>query len=247
MKLLTLIKSEIQKQKKGLIWWMIFVIPLGTTAAMFLDMYLRYKDYLYSVAQKNGITSWQMLLDQNHNILGWGAFLPLFVAIACAIIYNTEYSGKAMKMVMSFPVPKLYVYISKYVVTLMFSFIMIALNSLGLIAVGKIIGFPEAVDYGMFGKYVLCQYAAVLGAAALHNWLSSYLDNLVYPVLIGVFQMFASSSLKYNIARFLPYTYPIYSVPLSGYYNADCINFGIISGILLMILGFMEFRKRDII
>jgi Uncharacterized protein conserved in bacteria len=247
MKLLSLIKSDIHKQRRGLIWWMIFVIPLGTAAAMFLDMYLRYKDYLFGVAQKKGITSWQMLLDQNHNVLGWGAFLPLFVAIACAIIYNTEYSGKAMKMVMSFPVSKFSTYASKYVVTLLFSFAMIALNSIGLIVVGKVMGFPEPVDYGMFGRYVLYQYAAVLGSAALHNWLSSRIDNMVYTVLIGIFQMVLSSSLKYNISRFLPYTYPVYSMPLTGYFNVDCINFGIISGILLLILGFIEFRRRDII
>jgi hypothetical protein len=247
MRLLTLIRSEIQKQKKGLIWWMIFVIPLGTTAAMYLDMYLRYHDYLYNKALKEGLTSWQMLLDQNHNVLAWGAFLPLFIGIACAIIYNTEYSGKAMKMVMSFPIPKLHVYVSKFVVTLIFSFAMIALNSLGLIAVGKVIGFPEAVDLWMFGKYVLMQYAAVLGAAALHNWLSSYFDNLVYPVLAGVIQMVVSLSLKYDISRFLPYTYPVYSVPLTRDYNVDSINFGIISGVLLLVLGFLEFRKRDII
>ena len=83
MKLLDLIKTDILKEKRSPLWIMILIIPLGTTAAMFLDMHVRY-DYLYKKSLEKGITMWQMLIRENHGVLNWAGFLPLFVAIHVA-------------------------------------------------------------------------------------------------------------------------------------------------------------------
>ena len=70
MKLVTWFWLELYKQKKGWIWLFLLIIPAGTTLAMFLDFSIRY-DYLFDTAQP-GYSSWDLLLLENHRILGSG-------------------------------------------------------------------------------------------------------------------------------------------------------------------------------
>lgn len=250
MKIIELIKADIIKQRRSLLYVIVTVIPLGTTLAMFIDMYIRYHDYLYKLAQKRGINSWQMLLMENHGVLNWGMFLPVFVAVIAAVIHQTEFSQNSWKNLLSLPVYKSSVYFSKYITILFFSFIMIAMNSTGLIIVGKIIGFPEALDTALFIRYVLYQYAGILGVAAIHNWLSSYYKNLIMPVVVGFIGMIVSGIVLYQIpslSKFFPYLYPFFSIGIKGYDPNTALYGGVISGSIALFMGIMEFGRRDII
>ncbi|MTI69806.1 MAG: hypothetical protein FH751_06065 [Firmicutes bacterium] len=248
--ILTLFKTELIKQKKGYIWLIVTIIPLGTMVAMFLDMYLRYHTYLYGLAQKNKITSWVILLKENHNILGWGMFLPFFVSIIATIIYYTEFENNSWKKHLSLPISKVEIYISKFFVILFFSLIMIILNSLGLLAVGKVIGFPEVFDYKLYANYILFQFIAILGVSAIHNLLSSYYENAIASVTIGFISMIFSKIVllaRPSMAKFSPYTYTYYANILNGESKAIVVYGGIISMVIFLFLGILSFKKRDIL
>ncbi|MBS4538929.1 ABC transporter permease [Clostridium sp. D2Q-11] len=250
MKLPILIKTELSKQRRGFIWLMILGIPLGTTMAMFLDMYIRYHDYLYVKGQELGFTSWDILLRENHRVLGWGIFLPLFIAVIATIIHYTEFEEDNWKKLLTLPVRRWEVYISKLITIVIFSFIMIALNSLGLVLVGKVIGFPEAINYRLYGEYILYQYVAILGVVALHNFLSSHTKNVIIPVVIGFLGIIVAPgvlSKNPDLAKLIPYTYTYYINNLNVGNSSIALYGGIISMILISVVGILSFNKKDIL
>jgi hypothetical protein len=217
---------------------------------MFLDMYLRYHDYLQDIALKKGITSWYMLLVENHGVLNWGMFLSVFVALISAVVYQTEYQQNSWKSLLSLPVSKNSVYLSKWMAVILFSYILIALNCLGLFAVGKLIGFPEPFDLDLYSRYVLYQYAGILGVASIHNWLSSRFKNILMPIAVGVAGLVGSSIIMYQfpgLIQWFPYLYPFAAAGLKGLDPSVSLYGGTISGVIFLILGMAEFRRRDIL
>ncbi|SFI69846.1 MULTISPECIES: ABC transporter permease [unclassified Bacillus (in: firmicutes)] len=249
MNIKKLVRTDVIKQKRGLLWLIIFIIPLGTTVAMFLDMYLRYEDFLYHSIKKQGVTSWEMLLIENHALLQWGKFLPIFVAVIGVVVYQIEFKQSSWTTLLSLPVTKSSVFISKFITIMIFSALLICLNTIGLIVVGIIIGFPEAVDIGLYSKYVINQCIAILGVAALHNWLSSYLRNMVIPVAIGFIGMILSSIIFSQIpakAKFFPYLYPYLIAGQKEINPSIALYSGLASGVIILLLGIIEFQRRDI-
>lgn len=222
MRFLNLVTADFLKQKRGLIWLFLLVIPLGTTSAMFLDMYIRYDDYLYFRAQEKGVSSWEMLLAENHGVLNWGLFLPVFVAVISAIIHYTETKR----------------------------WLLITLNSLGLFLVGKVIGFPEPFEADLYMEYVLYQFAGILGSAAIHNWVSTLLKNQINAILIGFLGMVISMILLFqapDLKEFSPYLYPYFAYSLEGNELAAAIVGGVLSCAVFLLIGIFEFNRRDIL
>ncbi|TLS37101.1 ABC transporter permease [Pseudalkalibacillus caeni] len=250
MTMINLLRTDFMKQKGGFIWLFLLIIPLGTTAAMFLDMYLRYEDYLYQKVQQQGTTSWHLLLGENHFVLGWGAFLPVFVAVIAALVHHVEFKQQSWKSLLSLPVPRGSVFISKFFMILLFSSLLIMLNTLGLVLVGKLSGFPEGFTFEFYSSYVLYQFLGILGVAALHNWLSSCFKNAVYPVVIAFVGMIATSIVRLSFpekVKFIPYSYAYYADGLKENDPMVALYGGLIAGILILVFGIIEFKKRDIV
>lgn len=253
MKLQILFRNELIKQRRTLLWPSVLIIPIGACCAMLMDMMIRYKDYLYGRALKNGVTSWHILMTENHNLLGWGTFMPFFIAILCSFVYNSEFSSNAWKKTMSTPVSKAGIYFSKWLVVLFFSFIMIILNAAGLFFVGKISGFPESFDLFPYTRYVLLQFSGILGVTALHNWLSSYFRNTVGPVSVGFIGSLISYTLFFSYpdySKYFLYSFPLFAAKngtvTSGDYLPALVG-GILSAIIILIAGYFEFKNRDIV
>lgn len=249
MRLIKLVRNDVMKQKSGFLWLFILVIPLGTTAAMFLDMYIRY-DYLFTMAQKRGLTSWEMLVNENHTMLQWGIFLPIFVAIISAMVHQVEFDQNSWKSLLSLPVTRTSVFISKFITIVLFSSILIVLNAIGLVVVGKVIGFPEPLSIEYYGSYIIHQFVGIFGIAALHNWVSSIFKNQAIPVVLGFIGVILSSIILYQtfeIAKFSLYLYPFFAGGLQGFDSSVSIYGGIVCGAIITIIGNIEFTRRDIL
>ncbi|MFD2043813.1 ABC transporter permease [Ornithinibacillus salinisoli] len=248
MKLAALIWLEIYKQKKGWIWLFLFVIPAGTTLAMFLDFSIRY-DYLLDTAEP-GYTSWDLLLLENHRILGWGIFLPMFIGIIYAIIYHVEESQNNWKQILSLPVRRGEVYFSKFLAGLFYSVLLILLNMLGLVLVGNIMGFPEQVDWGSYGIYVGKQMLMILAVASLHNWLSSFFKNKIISIVIGFAGVIFSTTLIFqfpDVAELYPYAFTFFTDGLVYEEISEVLSSNFILMAIFLFAGMWQFKQKDIL
>lgn len=247
MELVSLLKTEWYKQKRGLLWLFLLIIPSGTTLAMYLDMKIRFTDYLLFRAKEEGINSWEMLLMENHHVLGWGVFLPLFVGIIYTLIYQMEISQNSWKQYLSLPIKKENAFLSKFLMGFFFSFLLIALNTAGLVVVGKIIGFPEAIDWRIYGEYIFYQTIVIMGVAAIQNWLSSYLLNPILPVFIAFMGLIISVILSSQLAKYFPYSLVNLMDSVKGQFNLQVVLTSLLFAILGLVLGAWHFKKKDIL
>ncbi|WP_257349893.1 ABC transporter permease [Pseudalkalibacillus decolorationis] len=252
MKLVQLIGTELSKQKRSFLWLFLFIIPLGTTGAMLLDMVIRYDDYLFPNAQENGISSWEMLINENHGVLSWGLFLPVFVAVISAFIHQNESKVDNWKNLLSLPVTRGSVLLSKYLIILVFGWLLVLFNALGLILVGKLTGFPESVSFELFGRYVLFQFISLLAIAAIQNLLNVIMKNPIFPVVVAFVGMIVSGILMYQhqqIGKFFPFLYPYIAGDLGKFgFNPDiAISGGLIYGAIVFMVGLFVFNKKDIV
>jgi hypothetical protein len=249
VKLPTLIKLEWYKQKKSWLWLFLFVIPVGTTLAMFLDFSIRY-DFLLQDGGERGYSSWDVLLLENHRILGWGMFLPMFIAIIYALLYQVEMSQQNWKHYLSLPVRKESVYLSKFLTGFMCSLLLILLNMLGLILVGLILEFPEAVDWNQYVRYVFNQAIMILAVASIQNWFSSFFTNHIIPVVIGFAGVILSSIILFQIPeelRFFPYLFPFYTDGLVNEVSSEVMSYSIIFMVVFLVFGGWQFKQKDVL
>ncbi|WP_100330333.1 ABC transporter permease [Bacillus xiapuensis] len=247
MRIFPLLKTEWQKQKRGFLLLFLLIIPSGTTLAMFLDMNIRY-DYLMQVAEK-GESSWDVLLNENHRILGWGTFLPLFIAAIFFFIFQVEHQQNSWKHLLSLPVHKVSVYVSKWLAGLMYIALLIVLNTAGLVLVGKVMEFPEAVDWGGYGMYVLNQFVLALAVTALQQWLSSWLRNPFIPVALAFAGLIIGSILssqEQSLLKLVPYAYTSLAAGDAAE-PSGMFMYSILCTVLFLLIGSWQFRKKDIL
>lgn len=248
MKLATLILLESYKQKKGWLWLFLLVIPTGTTLAMFLDINERY-DYLRDTASP-GYNSWDILLLENHNVLGWGMFLPMFIGIIYSLIFQVEESQNNWKQILSLPIKRETVYFSKFLAGLLCCIALIILNMLGLILVGYMMDFPEAVEWSNYLVYAGKQIVMILAVASLHNWLSSYFKNTIIPIAIGFAGVIVSGIVKFQYpeaGKFFPYTYPYVTDGLVNKELAEFLPYSLVFTLLFLCFGIWQFKRKDVL
>lgn len=248
MKLATLILLESYKQKKGWLWLFLLVIPTGTTLAMFLDMTMRY-DYLLDTASP-AYSSWDILLLENHSVLGWGMFLPMFIGIIYSLIFQVEESQNNWKQILSLPIKREAVYFSKFLTGLLCCIALIILNMLGLILVGYMMNFPEAVEWSSYLSYAGKQILMILAVASLHNWLSSYFKNAIIPIAFGFAGIIVSGIVLFQYpeaGKFFPYTYPYFTDGLVYKELEEIFPYSLVLMLLFLCFGVWQFKRKDVL
>lgn len=223
-------------------------IPAGTTLAMFLDFSIRY-DYLLETAEP-GLSSWDLLLIENHRILGWGIFLPMFVGMIYAFLYQVEESQNNWKLILSLPIRHGEVYLSKFLSGLLFGTMLILFNMFGLVLVGLIMDFPEAVEWDSYFVYVSKQILAILAIASLHNWFSSYFKNMIIPIVISFIGVIFTSFVIFDFSewiKFYPYAYSFFTDGLMYKEMADVLINSVILMFVSLWLGMIQFKRKDVL
>lgn len=254
MKLGQLLKTEIMKQKKTLIWAVVFLIPFGTTGGMFL--YMTFRDYnkFLDMVHRESLGLWQALVLENHFNLGWGRFMPIMVAVISTLVYYPEYRDDSWKNLLSQPLSKNKILLAKFIMIAFYTGLTIVLNTAELILVGKLIGFTEAINFPLYGKYVLYQLAALIGVISVQNWLASYFKNILIPISFSLGVLIISGilfSFSTGLGKYLPYFYHYFigGFFIGGYEGLSPytgISEGIVSGIIIYLLAYLEFKRRDI-
>ncbi|WP_047154760.1 ABC transporter permease [Aneurinibacillus tyrosinisolvens] len=244
MNAFVVVAAELYKQKRGVMWLLVIGGPLLVLGLDFFDLYLRY-DYLFS-RYRSEMTSWEILLRENHFF--WFFFLPIGITLVSTVIHFREFSDNAWKQLLSLPVRRANVYLSKWFLTVLLSWFAITVAGMGMVLVGKAIGFPEAADYSLFFAYIMNQYAAILGIVSIQHWLSSRCKNVIIPVAIGicgsVCALFFAQS---GIGPYIPYSSLVFTAPLAGEDTQPVVWGGLITGIVALFAGMIEFQKRDIV
>lgn len=212
--LMTLIKNEFYKQKRSLLLLCILVIPIGIGILLCVDLGIRYSNYLLPLAQERGMTSWEMLLKEQR-ILYFNDYMPLFGAVIISGLFENEYRNNGWSHYLTRPVKRREILISKYVTAYIYMVIMLIINIVTLIIVGKIFKFPDAINFLMFGRMFLIQAVSSAAIMVIHLYITTENKNIMVSVITAAVLSIVSSNLYFNaptISKFNPYGFSLYSV-----------------------------------
>lgn len=230
-----LIANDVFKQKRTMLAFIIIAVPIFTSLLLAVDLGIRYKDYLYPLALKKGITSWQMLLHEQRLVF-FKEYLPLFGAVIISSIFDNEYKNNGWTLELTFPVSKERIILSKFIASLIFMTAMLTVNIISLILVGKLMGFPEAVEGIYFVKMFFIQLISVASVMTIHLYLTIKNKNTLISIITAGLICVVSSDLYYkgsSISKFNPYSFTSFSDGLTDI-NVTLI---VTAALILMIAG----------
>ena len=212
--LLNLIKNEFIKEKRNLVILFILAIPLGVAALLCVDFLIRYESWLLPQAMEKGLTSWQVLIKEQR-ILYFNDFMPMFAALILATLFESEYKNNSWTFLLTQPIKRSSILISKYIVASFYSILMLSLNVISLITVGIIFKFKEPIPYRFLIIMFVIQLIASLVIMVIHLYINLKNKNLLISLIIAAILSFISSNLYHNdsfIKNINPYGFSLFSI-----------------------------------
>lgn len=231
-----LLRADFLKIKRKGLWFLSFLGPFGVIALQMVNYGVR-KDYLLNQSDDD----WGYFLEYVHSFTPLA--LVLGIAILTSFMASIENETNAWKQLISLPVSKMSVYLSKFMVlgSLLFvSSLLLGVFSLGY---GILLNLGDQIPYLELLKYSFYPYLAALPILALQLWISSVSQNQGIPITTGVLGVIFAYS-----AFILP-DWMIWKWPsLMNEWDEPLINvmLGIGVGTLLYIVGMLDFTRRDV-
>ncbi|MBS4207350.1 ABC transporter permease [Bacillus sp. FJAT-50079] len=231
-----LLFADFLKIKRKGFWFLTFLGPLGVVALQMVNYGVR-KDYLLQQSE-----------DQwGYYLLNVNSFIPLAIVLGIVIltsfIASIENETNAWKQLISLPLSKMSVYLSKFTVLACLLFLSSVLLMLFSLAYGISLNLEGAIPYAELIKHSFYPYFAALPILALQTWISIVSQNQAIPITTGVLGVIFAYS-----AFILP-DWMIWKWPsLMNEWNEPIINvmLGLGVGIVLYIVGMVDFTRRDV-
>ncbi|MGN9867127.1 ABC transporter permease [Bacillus swezeyi] len=248
------LRGESLKLRRSSLFIVAILVPLVVLAYELLNLTYR-GEYVQKQAEMFKASSmWQYMLFDNSMLFGLG--FPLAVTIIASIIANIEHQTNSWKQMLSLPISKVRVYLSKYIWLFNSLLLTTTLFAIGMVVLGKALGFEEPIPWGLvFGdSYVMLLTA--LPIMSFQLWLSITFKNQAFSILIGTVSSIVGLFLAAGITtRWFPLAYPSQSSTIILQYeglgiNPDLSAFVVINifvGLMLLIVGTLHFKKRDVL
>ncbi|MFB7159581.1 ABC transporter permease [Lysinibacillus sp. NPDC056232] len=231
-----LLTSDFLKIKRKGLWFLTALGPIGVVALQMVNYGVR-KDYLLEQSEDD----WGFYLLNVHS------FTPLAIVLGIAILTSfmasIENETNAWKQLIALPVSKLTVYLSKFTILAILLFLSSTILMLMTLAYGIFLDLGDSTPYTEIAKFAYYPYFAALPILALQLWIASVCHNQGIPITVGIFGViFAYSS--YVLPDWMIWKWP----SLMNRWDEPVINvmLGIGIGILLYIIGMIDFARRDV-
>lgn len=248
-----ILQAEQLKLKRSSLLIIVLLVPLLILAYELVNLTYR-ADFVGKQAEMFGAGSmWMFLLYDNSLLFGLG--FPLAVTLAASVIANIEHQANGWKQTLSMPISREKIYLSKFIWLTISLFLSTTVFLIGMILLGKILGFEENIPFGLLIGDCYGMLITVLPIMAFQFWLSMTIKNQAFSILIGsvsaIMGLFLAAT---QTTRWLPLAYPIQSstviLQYEGIgYNPDFSAYLVINlilGIILMFIGSRHFAKRNV-
>ncbi|MGE7130515.1 ABC transporter permease [Lysinibacillus xylanilyticus] len=231
-----LLTSDFLKIKRKGLWFLTALGPIGVVALQMVNYGIR-RDYLLEQSED----------DWGYYLLNVHSFTPLAIVLGIAIltsfIASIENETNAWKQLIALPVSKLTVYLSKFTVLAILWFMSSTILMLFSMAYGVFLDLGDSIPYAEIAKFAYYPFFASLPILALQLWIASVCHNQGIPITVGIFGViFAYSS--FVLPDWMIWKWP----SLMNQWDEPVINvmLGVGIGILLYIIGMIDFARRDV-
>jgi hypothetical protein len=193
-----ILSSERLKMSKSYVWLLVIGSPLLSLVPGLLEN-----------NQGEKIT-WELLLNVM-SIMHAMLFLPVLSGIFAALVCRYEHHDGGWKMLLSLPVTRLSVYLSKYVMIIGLLAAVQLTFLIMVLGMGLFRGLPDPIPWSLllsavFGGWIACLPLAALQLAISQSW-SSFGAPLALNVSLTIPNMLIASSLTYG--PYYPWVQPM--------------------------------------
>jgi len=244
--MLRMLQSEWLKIRGVLIWLLIGVSPLLAALTGWINsMESGGKDqsaWLIALA----------IMSALHAML----FLPLLTGIFSALVCRYEHASGGWKQLLSLPVSRSQVYMTKFIVIMMLIGLVQLLFLVLLLLIGTLLGFGNPIPWphlliSAAGGWIACLPLAALQLAVSTAW-ASFAAPLAVNVIFTIPNMLIANSAEYG--PYYPWVQPMLAMIPSGEMTFGAFNvsattlFGIIGGSFLVFFvgGWTYFARKTI-
>lgn len=228
-----LLRTEFLKIKRKGFWLLTFLGPFGVVALQMVNYGVR-KDYLFQQSDDR----WAYYLHNVHDFTPLA--LVLGIVILTSLMASIENETNAWKQLMSLPVSKYSVYLSKFTVL---SFFLLAASFLLMVFTllyGIFLDLGPDIPYADLARYSFYPFFASLPVLALQLWAAVIFRNQGIPVALGVFGVILTYS-SYSLPDWLIWKWPT----LMNGWNEPVLNvlWGLLAGCALYVFGMIDFAR----
>lgn len=212
--LINLIKNEFTKGKRNLVILFVLSVPIGVAILLCIDFLIRYESWLLPQSIEKGLTSWQVLIKEQR-ILYFNDYMPMFSALILSTLFESEYRNNSWTFLLTKPIKRRDILLSKYIVSSFYSVVMLILNVISLIVVGIIFKFKEAIPFKFFIIMFFVQLISSLVIMLIHLFFNIKNKNLLVSVGIAAVLSIVSTNIYHNdyfIKYLNPYGFSLFSI-----------------------------------
>lgn len=188
------------------------------------------------------------------------AILPLYIVLICTLLPQIEHKNNTWKQVLTTPLSKGSVYLSKFLNIQVLIFLFLVANHLFMwlviVAIHFIIPDLNLLHHSVDMKSVFIttfnSYLSILAICSIQFWLGLRYKNFIVPVALGVVLWLTGTVLVFeyhsSLAYYFPYcfqTFPVLSTYKTALNQTMTLSIGYAAFILF--LGFIDFRRRRMI
>ncbi|MFD2922860.1 ABC transporter permease [Halobacillus naozhouensis] len=233
--MLPILQADLLKVKLKWFWLLVFLGPFGVIALQVVNYSVRY-DWI----MQQHPDEWGSLI-QFVNMFVCPALL-LGMTILASQIASIEHSQTSWKQLLALPVKRRDVFVSKFLVTAMMIGISSILLFIGTIALGVGLGFGWDFPILAILENSFYPFFAGLPVLALQLWMSIVAKNQAGPLAIGIFGA-VFSTYAYEAPDWLIWKWPLM---FPGKDPLLFVGLGLLVGLLIITVGVLDFKRRDI-
>lgn len=205
-----MLKLEMIKIKRNVVLFvLIILVPVVINILLTIDLRFRY-DYLLGQREELGYSYWQLIYKEQ-NIFNINEFIPLLGALLIFILFSYEVRYRAWNNIKILCKSSGKIVISKYIIAVVVSTIMIIINNLTLIPVGRITGVETPIEWDLIFKAIIAQLISVVAVIALSLFVIAVIKKVVQvipiSILLFVLSLFAIRSGNGVLGYITPYLY----------------------------------------
>ena len=243
--------AEMLKLKGTLALWMCLVAPAVVVALYVLQISVR--DLPASWVTPDPAQAWQMF---GQSVFGLWAFLmlPLFITLESALLAGLEHGERQWKHLLALPLPRGAHYLAKLIALAT----LVALGFLVLVAlipVGGLLlswlqpafGLAGAPSWSYLLRVAGQAYVASLLVVALQCWIAVRWSSFTVAVSVGmsatVIGFMVSQSERFG--HWYPWSMPVQVLAGQGQWIDFVLVAGSCGGLLVALLGLLDFRRLE--
>ncbi|MED1512718.1 MULTISPECIES: ABC transporter permease [Bacillus cereus group] len=202
------------------------------------------------VFEENGMVGWTGAWTQVEFLYGT-VLCPLLSSVYLAILCRFEHANGGWKQLLSYPIPKVYFYLSKMI----WGWLLVGMTNvmmfLYFLILGKVMGVTGTFPYFEFFVLFLNGWLSILPLIALQTWLAIQWQNFSLPIALNfafiIPNIFVTGS-KYG--RYYPWSQPAYAMTpenqLGFTQTTQDLYLAVIGGFLLFsLVGVWNFMRTE--